>query len=122
MKKLLTIILVALFSLVLSSQAIAAVECPPDLANFPKGDADAGAKVFGGRCVSCHIKGGNIVNRNKTLKKAALEKYNMYSAQAIIIQVTCGKGSMLGLGKRYSEKQIADVAAYVLKKAEEDSW
>ena len=122
MKKLLTIILVALFSLVLSYQAIAAVECPQNLANFPKGDADAGAKVFGGRCVACHIKGGNIVNRTKTLKKAALEKYNMYSAQAIITQVTCGKGSMPALGKLYSEKQIADVAAYVLDRAKQDSW
>ena len=120
MKKLLTIILVALFSLVLSSQAIAAVKCPPDLANFPKGDADAGAKVFGGRCVSCHRNGGNIVNRKKTLKKTTLEKYDMYSAEAIIKQVTCGKKSMPALGKEFSEQQIADVAAYVLKQA--DRW
>lgn len=120
MKKLLTIILVALFSLVLSSQAIAAVECPPDLANFPKGDADAGTQVFHGRCVACHINGGNIVNRKKTLKKAALEKYNMYSAEAIIAQVTCGKGVMPQFGKQFTEQQIADVAAYVLQKA--DKW
>lgn len=120
MKKLLAIILVALFTLILGSQAIAAVECPPDLANFPKGNTATGAQIFGSRCVACHINGGNIVNRNKTLKKAALDKYNMYSAKAIITQVTCGKGVMPQFGKEFNQQQIADVAAYVLQQA--DKW
>jgi len=122
LKKLLAVILlgVVLFTLALGSQAIAAVECPPDLANFPKGDAAAGAQVFGGKCVACHRNGGNIVKRNKTLKPDALEKYNMYSAKAIITQVTCGKGVMPQFGKQFTEEQIANVAAYVLQQA--DKW
>ena len=126
MKKLLAIILlgVAIFTFGLGSPTLAATKCQKKVAanikSYPAGNADAGANVFGGKCVACHLGGGNLVKRNKTLKKDALTKYKMYSAKAIITQVTCGKGVMPNFGKQFSQEQIADVAAYVLREA--DKW
>lgn len=85
---------------------------------FAAGDAANGAQVFQANCNACHIGGNNVVNRQKTLKKSDLEKYNMYSADAIIKQVTYGKGAMPRFGGRLSEQEIKDVAAYVLAQAE----
>ncbi len=56
------------------------------------GDAAAGGKVFAANCTACHAGGRNAVNPAKTLKKSALEKYEMYSEAAIVTQVKGGKG------------------------------
>ncbi|NJL09404.1 MAG: c-type cytochrome [Calothrix sp. SM1_7_51] len=82
------------------------------------GDVVSGAKVFSANCASCHAGGKNLVQAQKSLKKEALEKYGMYSAQAIITQVTKGKGAMPAFGKRLKPAQIEDVAAYVLAQAD----
>jgi cytochrome c6 len=81
-------------------------------------DAAAGGKVFNANCAACHSGGRNAVNPTKTLKKADLEKYDMYSEAAIITQVTNGKAAMPAYKAKLSTDQIADVAAYVLSKAE----
>jgi cytochrome c6 len=80
-------------------------------------DAAAGGKVFNANCAACHSGGRNAVNPTKTLKKADLEKYDMYSEAAIITQVTNGKAAMPAYKAKLSADQIADVAAYVLTKA-----
>ena len=107
MKKLLSVILltVALFVLTLQSPAIAS-------------DASAGAGSFSANCASCHMGGKNIVNPAKTLSKGDLEKYGMNSVEAIVIQVTNGKATMPSFKGRLNDKQIEDVAAYVLKQSE----
>ncbi|MCW5312764.1 c-type cytochrome [Nostoc sp. KVJ3] len=107
MKKLITVILlgIAIFTFAFSSPALAA-------------DAASGAKVFSANCASCHAGGKNLVNAAKSLKKADLEKYDMYSAEAIIAQVTKGKGAMPAFGKRLKDDKIQDVAAYVLSQAD----
>ena len=83
-------------------------------------DAGSGKKIFSANCASCHAGGKNLVQANKTLKKDALEKYNMYSAEAIIYQVTKGKNAMPAFGGRLKPDQIANVAAYVLQQADSD--
>ena len=82
-------------------------------------DAANGAKVFSANCAACHAGGLNAVMPNKTLKKEALEQFGMYSAEAIITQVTNGKGAMPKFGGRLSAEQIEDVAAYVLAQADQ---
>jgi cytochrome c6 len=77
-------------------------------------DAAAGAKVFSANCAACHAGGGNVVMAKKTLKQEALEKYKMNSAEKIITQVTKGKNAMPAFKGRLTDKQIQDVAAYVL--------
>ncbi|MBC1219570.1 c-type cytochrome [Nostoc sp. UCD121] len=109
MKKMITVILlgIAIFTFAFSSPALA-------------GDAVSGAKVFSANCASCHAGGKNLVQAAKNLKKEALEKYGLYSAEAIISQVTNGKNAMPAFGKRLKADQIENVAAYVLSQADKD--
>lgn len=109
MKKIISVLLlsVTIFTFSFSGSALAA-------------DAAKGAAVFSANCASCHAGGRNLVNAAKTLKKGALEKYGMYSAEAIIAQVTKGKGAMPAFGKKLKADQIENVAAYVLEQADKD--
>ncbi|MBE8987711.1 cytochrome c6 PetJ [Nostoc sp. LEGE 12450] len=109
MKKMIKVILlgIAIFTFAFSSPALAA-------------DAVSGAKVFSANCASCHAGGKNLVQAAKNLKKEALEKYGLYSAEAIIAQVTNGKNAMPAFGKRLKADQIENVAAYVLSQADKD--
>jgi cytochrome c6 len=106
MKRIISVLLVgiAIFTLTFTNSALAA-------------DAGAGLSVFEANCNACHIGGKNLVNAAKTLKKEALEKYNMYSQEAIVRQVTKGKGAMPAFGQRLKKDQIENVAAYVLEQA-----
>ncbi len=107
MKKLLSWILsaIALVTFAFSTPALA-------------GDAAAGAGIFSANCAACHAGGKNLVSPTKTLTKADLDKYGMLSEEAIITQVTKGKAAMPKFLGKLNEKQIADVAAYVLAQAE----
>lgn len=87
---------------------------PPALA----ADTANGAKIFSVHCVGCHVNGGNIIRRGKTLKKRALERNGMDSLEAIASLVANGKGNMSAYKDRISENQIEDVSAYVLEQAE----
>jgi cytochrome c6 len=81
-------------------------------------DASKGAKIFSANCASCHAGGNNLVNATKTLKKDALEKYDMYSLDAIKNQIKKGRNAMPAFLGRLSDEQIDDVATYVLSQAE----
>ncbi|MDY6940855.1 MAG: c-type cytochrome [Cyanobacteriota bacterium] len=107
MKKLISVILltVAVMSLTFSSPALAA-------------NAAAGKGIFAANCAACHMGGNNVVNRMKTLKKDALEKYGMNSMDKIVYQVTNGKAAMPAFRGRLKPDQIENVAAYVLDQAE----
>ncbi|MBW4617095.1 MAG: c-type cytochrome [Desmonostoc vinosum HA7617-LM4] len=109
MKRIFAVILlgITIFTFAFSSPALA-------------GDSVSGAKVFSANCASCHAGGKNLVQAQKTLKKDALEKYGMNSAEAIIAQVTKGKNAMPAFQGRLKPSQIEDVAAYVLDEANKD--
>lgn len=108
MKKILSILLlgITIFTFAFSSPALA--------------DAAGGAKIFSANCASCHAGGKNLVKAEKSLKKDALEKYGLYSKEAIITQVTNGKNAMPAFKGRLKPNQIEDVAAYVLEQADKD--
>ena len=106
MKNLVTIVLTIIFTVLLVSPVQAA-------------DGADGAKVFSANCAACHQGGGNVVNGAKTLKKEALEKYDMASLEAIKNQVIHGKNAMPAFEGRLSEQQIENVAAYVLDHADQ---
>lgn len=112
MKKILSVLLlgIAIFTFAFNSPA------------FADGDPASGAKIFSANCASCHAGGKNLVQAQKTLKKDALEKYDMNSAEAIITQVTNGKNAMPAFKGRLKDTQIADVAAYVLDEANNKEW
>lgn len=104
MKQLLFIVLIVL-TLAVSLPALAA-----DTAN--------GAKIFSVQCAGCHINGGNIVRRGKTLKKKALHRNGLDSLDAIASLVGNGKNNMPAYKDRLSVQQIENVSAYVLEQAE----
>ena len=81
-------------------------------------DLSNGAKVFSANCAACHVGGRNLVNAAKTLKKEALEQFDMASLTAITTQITNGKSAMPAFRGRLTPEQIEDVAAYVLAQAE----
>lgn len=84
------------------------------------GEAGAqGAQIFELHCAGCHIHGGNIVRRNKTLKLKALQRNHMDSLAAIREIVANGKGNMSAYKDRLTEVEIQTVAAYVLEQAEQ---
>jgi cytochrome c6 len=77
-----------------------------------------GARVFSANCTACHAGGGNVIIATKTLKKQALQMYDMYSMDAIVYQLQNGKNAMPSFKGRLTDMEIKDVAAYVLDKAE----
>ena len=114
MRKLLsmrTLLVTVLIALALITFTIA----QPALADA---DLTTGAKVFAANCASCHVGGKNVVSPAKTLKKEALAQYAMNSSEAIVTQVTNGKGAMPKFKGRLTDDQIQSVAAYVLAQSE----
>lgn len=99
-----------IFSIAFANFIVASTADQPNL--------EDGAKVFKATCAQCHAGGKNIVNRAKTLSKPDLEKYGMYSLEAIVTQVTKGKSAMPAFKGRHTPQQIENVAAYVLYQAE----
>lgn len=79
-----------------------------------------GERLFNSNCSACHIGGNNVIISHKTLRKEALEKYEMNSLEAIRHQVINGKNAMPAFGGRLSEEEIAAIATYVLGQAEVD--
>jgi len=78
----------------------------------PKGDSTAGKQVFEtAGCKSCHtLKDAGAtgtVGPNLDQKKPPLD--------LVVDRVTNGKGAMPSFSGQLSEKQIADVAAYVVQ-------
>ena len=81
-------------------------------------EIDNGAKIFTANCAACHVGGGNVIIATKTLKKQALQLYEMDSIEAIVYQLQNGKNAMPAFKDRLNAVEIKDVAAYVLDKAE----
>jgi cytochrome c6 len=104
LKKLISILAaaIAVFTIAFTAPALA-VDAAPD-----------GAKIFSANCAACHAGGGNVIMANKTLKAADLKANGKDSVEAIVTQVTNGKGAMPAFGGRLSANQIKAVANYVL--------
>lgn len=83
-------------------------------------DTVNGGKIFSANCAACHLGGNNVIIPNKSLKKAALDKYNINSLEAIVSQVTNGKSAMPSFKGRLDRQQIEDVASYVLEQSEKN--
>lgn len=76
-----------------------------------------GAQLFDLHCAGCHLNGGNIVRRGKTLKLPALQRNGYDTVEAITAIVSNGKGNMSAYKERLTPDQIAIVADYVLQQA-----
>jgi cytochrome c6 len=112
LRKIIFIVLLAIFVLVTAIDA-------PALADT-MAHSNNGAAVFKANCAGCHVKGGNIVRRGKNLKLKALHRNKVDTQAAIATLVTNGKGIMSAYGDKLTTEQIAEVSAYVLKRAEQN--
>lgn len=77
---------------------------------------EVGQKIFLTNCNVCHIGGENIIIPEKTLKKTVIAINGMNNLDAIIYQVINGKNGMPAFGGRLKEKDIEEVANYILEK------
>jgi len=84
------------------------------------GNVAAGKSVFNANCAACHAGGKNVIAREKTLEKEALDKYLAGGRQesSVITLVTNGKSAMPAFGRRLSDEETADVATYVISTSE----
>ena len=80
-------------------------------------DLNKGKILFTNNCNVCHKNGENVIIPEKNLKKEALEENGMNSIDAIIYQVLNGKNGMPAFGGRLSQKDIEEIATYVLKES-----
>ncbi|KAI7845050.1 hypothetical protein COHA_001416 [Chlorella ohadii] len=99
-------------------------------------DLTVGREVFEANCAVCHAGGlNNIPGEEKhTLKRDALEKYGLFSQQAIesqvhvladggaLRQVRSGKDAMPPFQGSLSDEEIAAVAAFVYDQAAKALW
>ncbi len=77
-----------------------------------------GAALFSQHCAGCHVNGGNIIRRGKTLKLAALERQGLASPEAIAAIAAAGVGQMGGYGTVLGEPGVEQVATYVWQQAQ----
>lgn len=73
----------------------------------------AGAALFEAHCMGCHIQGGNVIRRGKTLKLPALERAGLADPEAIARIAAGGIGQMSGYGAVLGEEGAAQVAEWV---------
>ncbi len=76
--------------------------------------------LFETHCAGCHVGGGNIVRRRKTLKQRALERNGVDSVAAIANLITNGKGIMSAYRDRLTAAEIDQLAQYVWQQAQDD--
>jgi cytochrome c6 len=78
----------------------------------------SGAQLFQNNCAGCHVNGGNILRRSKTLKLAALERNGITGPGAIATIAAQGRGQMSGYGTVLGDGGAEAVAAYVWAQAQ----
>jgi cytochrome c6 len=84
------------------------------------GPAADGARLFENHCAGCHVNGGNIIRRRKTLRLAALERQGLDSEQAIATIAAAGIGQMGGYADALGDEGVRAVAAWVWEQAQAD--
>lgn len=77
-----------------------------------------GAVLFENHCAGCHVHGGNIIRRGKTLRLTALERQGLASPEAIAQVAAAGIGQMGGYATSLGEGGPEAVAAYVWQQAQ----
>jgi len=77
-----------------------------------------GGDLFVQHCAGCHVHGGNIIRRGRTLKLAALERQGLASSEAIAAIAANGLGQMGGYAAVLGEEGTQQVADFVWQQAQ----
>ena len=86
----------------------------------PSGSSQ-GEVLFDLHCAGCHLNGGNIIRRRKTLKLAALERNGIVSSEAIAQIARQGIGRMSGYGDVLGPDGDRIVAEWIWQQAQK-AW
>jgi cytochrome c6 len=84
----------------------------------PPAWADAGGPLFENHCAGCHVNGGNIIRRGKTLKLAALQRNGIDGPEAVAAIAAGGLGQMSGYAEALGEGGPEAVGLWVWQQAE----
>jgi cytochrome c6 len=79
-----------------------------------------GGRLFANTCAGCHLNGGNIVRRDRTLKLKALQRRGIDGPGAIARIAAEGVGRMDGYAKVLGPDGPEKVGAWVWKQALEN--
>ncbi len=77
-----------------------------------------GGKLFANHCAGCHVNGGNVIRRNKTLRRQDLLKAGIQGPADVAHVAAVGKGQMSGYGKVLGDGGAEAVGAWVWRQAE----
>lgn len=88
-----------------------------ETAAVPRTLESRGASLFAQHCVGCHVNGGNVIRRGKTLRLAALKRAGLEGPEAMARVATHGQGQMAGYGPVLGEDGAQAVGAWVWEQA-----
>jgi len=80
--------------------------------------AGQGAQLFENHCAGCHVNGGNIIRRGRTLRLEALKRNGLADPAAIAAVAAAGRGQMSGYGEVLGPGGPEAVAAWVWEQAQ----
>ena len=80
-----------------------------------------GENLFIQHCSGCHVKGGNIIRRNKTLKISALKRNGLDNPEAIAKIARLGIGNMSGYEEVLGEEGDKIVANWIWEQSQK-AW
>ncbi|MBC1260893.1 cytochrome C6 [Synechococcus sp. BSF8S] len=80
----------------------------------------SGESLFANHCAGCHVNGGNILRRSKTLRLRALERNGITGPEAIATIAAGGLGQMSGYGEALGLGGPEAVADWVWQQAQQN--
>lgn len=76
-----------------------------------------GSALFAQHCAGCHVNGGNVIRRGKTLRLAALRRAGLEGAADVARVAANGQGQMGGYGNVLGPGGPEAVGAWVWQQA-----
>jgi cytochrome c6 len=83
----------------------------------PGGEPVTGATLFARHCVGCHVDGGNVIRRGKTLRLAALRRAGLEGPGDVARVAALGQGQMGGYGEVLGTGGAESVGEWVWQQA-----
>jgi len=83
----------------------------------PESLEERGAALFAQHCAGCHLNGGNVIRRGKTLKLAALRRAGLEGPEAVARVAALGQGQMGGYAEALGTDGAEAVGAWVWSQA-----
>ncbi len=90
----------------------------PAWGDQPSPDPAQGEPLFMAHCAGCHVNGGNIIRRGRTLQLAALQRNGLDDPAAIARVAAEGIGQMGGYAAQLGDGGAEAVAAWVWQQAQ----